>query len=66
VRLVIRIHYEVKFCFRVLTHNILTRFNEHVGFVYLLIYLWIEGFHPNSAEVSKASKGMGFQYMPQM
>lgn len=34
--------------------------------VYLLIYLWMEGFHPNSVEGSKASKGTGFQYMPQM
>lgn len=47
VRLFIRIHYEIKFCIEVLTQTILTRFSEYVVFVYLLIQLWIEGYHPN-------------------
>lgn len=66
MRLVIKIHYKIKFCFRVLAHTIPTRLDEYVVGFYLLIYLWIEGFHPNSVEVSKASEATGFQYMPQM
>lgn len=43
VRLVMRIHYEIKFCFRILSHAIPTRFSEYVCSGGLFINLFMDG-----------------------